>query len=145
MDNELQNILYEKYPNLFDNRHKSPMESPMCFGIEHGNGWYDILSSLCWRIFQHEKNIDDNRKYLEKNNLEELKNEPKYYPVRFDQIKEKFGGLRIYHSGGDDYIDGAIDMAEEMSFKICELCGNPGKPNEGGWISTLCDSCRNKA
>jgi hypothetical protein len=127
MDQELQNQLFEKYPNLFSNKDKSPRESCMAWGIECNSGWYDLLSAVCWRIFQHEKNIAD----------------PYYVPVKFDQIKEKFGGIRIYYSGGDDYIRGVVSLADEMSYKICEVCGNSGKPNKGGWITTLCDSCRN--
>jgi len=117
--------LYEKYPDLFsniDNKH-----SCMAFGIECNIGWYDILSSVCYRIKQYEKNKKSD-----------------YYPVTFDQIKEKWGGLRIYHSGGDDYVDGVIIMAEEMSYKICERCGCPGSPNKQGWVMTLCDNCRGK-
>jgi hypothetical protein len=115
--------LYEKYPDLFsniDNKH-----SCMAFGIECNIGWYDIISSVCYRIKQYEKNKKSD-----------------YYTVTFDQIKEKWGGLRIYHSGGDDYVDGIIIMAEEMSYKICERCGCPGSPNKQGWIMTLCDKCR---
>ena len=43
-----------------------------------------------------------------------------------------------------NFTNGLISMAETMSYKICEMCGNPGKPNEGGWITTLCENCRNK-
>lgn len=143
MDAELENKLYEKYPQLFSNRTKSPMESCMSFGIECNNGWYELLSSLCWTIFQHEKNIE-NRKRIFGDNSEQTKEEPEYYPVKFDQIKEKFGGLRVYFTGGDDYVEGVVAMAEEYSYKVCEVCGNAGKPNKDGWITTLCDSCRNK-
>ena len=37
---------------------------------------------------------------------------------------------------------GLVSMTEAMSYKICEVCGNKGEPNKGGWISTLCESCR---
>ena len=99
MDQELQDKLYEKYPDLFSNRNKSPMESCMSWGIECNNGWYELLSSVCWQIKRHEKNIEDHKKYLEKNDPEKLKDEPEYLPVKFDQVKEKFGGLRVYFSG----------------------------------------------
>ena len=143
MDKELQNQLYEKYPDLFSNRNKSRMESCMCWGCEVGNGWYELLSSVCWRIFQHEKNIEDTKRILA-DQPEKIKAELEYFPVKFDQIKEKYGGLRIYFTGGDDYVDGIVSMAEEYSYKVCEVCGNTGKPNKGGWITTLCDNCRNK-
>ena len=143
MNNELQKELYEKYPDLFSNRDKSPMESCMSWGIECNDGWYELLSSVCWRISQHEKNIEDRKRILA-DQPEKIKEELEYFPVKFDQIKEKYGGLRIYFSGGDDYVEGVVSMAEEFSYKVCEVCGNAGKPNKGGWITTLCENCRNK-
>ena len=58
MSNEEKNwnILYEKYPNLFENRLKSPRESCLSFGIECNLGWYKIISTVCWMIKQHENN-----------------------------------------------------------------------------------------
>jgi len=86
----------------------------MAWGCECGNGWYDILSSLCWMITQHEENKKHNREYLEKNDPEKLKELPEYFSVKFDQIKEKFGLLRMYCSEYDSYINGVIDMASEI-------------------------------
>jgi len=143
MDDELQDKLYQKHPDLFSNRTKSPMESCMCWGCEVGNGWYELLSSVCWSISQHEKNIRDRIRILA-DQPEKIKKDLEYFPVKFDQVKEKYGGLRIYFTGGDDYVEGVISMAEEYSYKVCETCGNAGKPNKGGWISTLCESCRNE-
>jgi hypothetical protein len=142
MNQELQNKLYEKYPDLFSNRTKSRMESCMCWGIECNNGWYELLASVCWRIFQHEKNISERIRIRNKNNIPNDQSDVEYIPVKFDQVKEKYGGLRVYFSGGDDYVEGVIGMAEEYSYKVCEVCGNAGKPNKGGWITTLCESCR---
>lgn len=143
MDQELQNKLYEKYPQFFVNKDKTPMESPMCFGIEVGNGWYQILSNVCWMINQHEDNIKWRREYLEKNDPEKLTAESEYFPVRFDQVKEKYGGLRLYFSGGDDYVEGLVSMAEAISYYVCDICGNKGEANKGGWISVRCEAHRN--
>ena len=142
MDQELQNKLYEKYPDLFSNKDKDIRSSCMAWGCECGNGWYEILSSLCWMIKQHEDNKRWRKEYLEKNEPERLSEEQEYFPVKFDQVKEKYGGLRLYFSGGDEYVKGLVSMAEAMSYKICEVCGNKGEPNKSGWISTLCESCR---
>jgi len=133
------NTLYDKYPELFQNRHKSPMESCMSFGIECGFGWYEIISSVCWMIKQHE---DNERWQTEWKQKEDPIYQSEYPPVKFDQIKEKYGGLRIYFSGGDEYVEGLVGMAEAMSYKICEVCGNKGESNKSGWISTLCENCR---
>ena len=141
MKQELQQQLYDKYPELFSNKDKSIMESCMGWGIECGDGWYDILSSLCWMIKQQEDNIRWQTEYKQQKDTTYTSD---YYPVKFDQIKEKFGGLRVYFTGGDSYIEGLVSMAESFSYKICEVCGERGKPNKGGWISTLCDKCRNK-
>lgn len=142
MDAELENTLYEKYPQFFSNKDKGIMQSCMAWGCECGNGWFDIISSLCWMIRQHEDNKAWRKKYLEENDPEKLKNEPEYFPVKFDQIKEKYGTLRVYFSGGDEYVEGLVSMAEAISGKICEVCGNKGSSNKSGWISVLCDSHR---
>lgn len=139
MDEELQNQLFEKYPDLFSNKDKDIMSSCMGWGIETGNGWYDIISSVCWMIKQHENNIKWQTEYKQKTDPDYQSD---YFPVKFDQVKEKYGGLRLYFSGGDEYVEGLVSMGEAMSYKICEVCGNKGEPNKGGWISTLCDGCR---
>lgn len=64
------------------------------------------------------------------------------YQVVAVQVKEKFGGLRFYYNGGSEYVDGLVAMAEAISYVTCERCGKVGKPNNSGWIVTLCDDCR---
>ena len=55
------------------------------------------------------------------------------------QIKEKFGGLRFYINGAPDGVHKLIREAENKSYEICEVCGEPGEMRKGGWIVTLCD------
>jgi hypothetical protein len=58
------------------------------------------------------------------------------------QIKEKFGGLRLYYEGpNSEFISGVIRMAEAIAYKTCEVCGNQGTVRKGRWIRTLCDQC----
>ena len=64
--------------------------------------------------------------------------------VTLDQVKEKFGTLRFYYSGGDEYINGLVSMAESMSGCTCEECGNPGERKGGGWVRTMCETCEDK-
>jgi hypothetical protein len=64
--------------------------------------------------------------------------EPKIQQVVVSQVKEKFGTLRFYYSGGDAHIDGLVSMAEAMSACTCEECGAPGRRSTGGWISVRC-------
>ncbi len=62
--------------------------------------------------------------------------------VTLDQVKEKFGTLRFYYTGGDDEISGMVRMAESMSGVTCEECGNPGETKGQGWVVTLCETHR---
>ena len=131
--------LYEKYPNLFVN--KDNKNEPIgCYGIECSGGWDEILSSLCFMIAQHERNIEGNNKYLISQNREPVE----YEPVKFTQIKEKFGGLTIYYDGGNEYVRGLVGMAGCWSYNTCEKCGEKGSKRVKGWITVLCDKCDNK-
>ncbi len=55
------------------------------------------------------------------------------------QVKEKFGGLRIYFDGGDEHLWDLMGALEKKSYKTCEECGERGKPRSGGWVKTLCE------
>lgn len=59
--------------------------------------------------------------------------------IEIHQVKEKFGGLRFYFQGGDDYCYGMLSMAEAWASVTCEVCGAPGQERPGGWVKTLCD------
>jgi hypothetical protein len=47
-------------------------------------------------------------------------------PVTIQQVKEKFGGLRFYYSGGDERVSGMVSFAEQLSYKICKETGERG-------------------
>jgi hypothetical protein len=57
------------------------------------------------------------------------------------QIKEKFGGLRVYIDGATEELRERIGSAEEQCWRTCEECGNSGVlavfPN-GARVQTLC-------
>lgn len=66
--------------------------------------------------------------------------------VKWDQIKEKLGELRMYASckTKEDYalIEAIVDDAMVKSRKTCMECGRAGKrKSEGGWISVFCEKC----
>jgi hypothetical protein len=136
MNQELDQLLCEKYPKMMVNRDKSMMETCMCWGFECGDGWFTILDQLMGNIQHH---IDWNNKNFEKG-YKQYKQVPQ---VTLDQVKEKFGTLRFYYQGGDDEISGMVRMAESMSSVTCEQCGNPGTTGGQGWITTLCETHRN--
>jgi hypothetical protein len=130
MKQELDALLCEKYPKMMINRNLPMQETCMCWGFECGDGWYNILNQLMGNIQHH---IDW------KNRNGEVVPQ-----VTLDQVKEKFGTLRFYYTGGDDYISGMVTMAEAMSGTTCEGCGNPGERRGGGWVRTICDTCEEK-
>lgn len=139
MNDSLSKELYDKYPSLFSlkDNNREPIGA---YGIECDDGWYDILSSICFMVEQHERNIEGNNKYR----ISQNQNPINYEPFQFTQIKEKFGGLRVYSNGGDDYTRGLIGMAECWSYKSCEICGNKGQTTKHGWLKTICEKCNNR-
>jgi hypothetical protein len=126
MRQELDSLLCKKYPKMMVNRNLPMTETCMCWGFDCGDGWYNILNQLMGNIQHH---IDW------KNRKGEVVPQ-----VTLDQVKEKFGTLRFYYSGGDDAIDGMVRMAESMSGVTCEECGSPGKRRGKGWIYTACEA-----
>jgi hypothetical protein len=125
MKQEYDTYLCTTFPKMFVNRYKPMTETTMCWGFECGDGWFNIINQLCANIQHH---IDW------KNRKEEVVPQ-----VTVDQVKEKFGSLRFYFTGGDDYIRGMATMAESMSGVTCEQCGNPGSTVGRGWLTTLCE------
>ena len=63
--------------------------------------------------------------------------------IVIDQVKEKYGGLRIYSSPMYEEFDRFILGLETESYKICEHCGEIGALRGGGWYKTLCDKHAN--
>lgn len=132
MKHELELLLKTKYPLLFRDLHneKASMNSTcMVWGLECGDGWFNILDELGSKLEPLIANL-----VKDKPELGEA-----YTAI---QVKEKFGGLRFYMNGTTDEIEELISEAEDLSYKTCEKCGSPGKANATGWISTLCDKCR---
>jgi hypothetical protein len=148
MKQELDKLLCEKYPKMMVNRNKNMQETCMCWGFECGDGWFNILDQLMsniqhhidWKEKQHNWAIEWNKEHPD-----EIRKVPEIVAqVTLDQVKEKFGTLRFYYTGGDDRIDGMVSLAESMTGVICEECGNVGKRRGGGWVHTFCDPCETK-
>lgn len=123
MTDELEHKLVTSFPTIFTNTRE--YNGYQIWNVDCGDGWFNLLFTLCGQI-QH---------YID---------HAKIFSFRAVQVKEKFGGLRFYVVGADERIRGLIAMAEAMSYKICERCGNAGKPTSEGWVVTLCNPCRGK-
>ena len=63
--------------------------------------------------------------------------------IQVVQVKSKFGGLRFYIDGDqDDYLQGAIYMAEIQCSKICPYCGSVDEEREDtGRFVKRCVKC----
>lgn len=115
---DLTETLKNKYSSIFG----------PTFYFECNDGWFTLIDNTCKVIQQH------------------LKYSTGVEQVIARQVKEKFGGLRFYYSGGNDYILGVVDLAEQMSYNICEISGLPGSMHVNlGHFKTLSDEEAKKA
>jgi hypothetical protein len=128
--------LASKYPLIFKSYSRSHKERPSeePWGFECWDGWYDIIDALCSTM---QRRTDWKKRTMTPEEVEEF--QPRAFIV-----KSKFGGLRFDVFGGDDEIRGMVQLAETMSYKVCECCGNPGSRKGTGWIFTMCDPCWQK-
>ena len=148
MKEELQKKLYEKYPKIFSQKDLPMSETCMCWGICHDDGWYNILDTLCARIQHHinYKNCEGEYELMRKHRPPEPDGTwVQVRQVEATQVKEKWGGLRFYYNGGDEFINGLVTFAESISLRTCETCGVPGRPTKKGWIRTMCKPCADAA
>ena len=137
------NILDQLMGNI--QHHIDWKEKQRNWAIEHNN----IVTQCREGIFDlFEKSMEGvlNPEYKEKRLAEILENGFREVPesipqVTLNQIKEKFGTLRFYYTGGDDYISGMVSLAESISGVTCEECSAPAETHGSGWVRTLCTPC----
>ncbi len=119
MNEQLESYLCSCYPRLLSTEGAGGI--PL-FGFECQDGWFPLIYATCELIQTHSNNRDSEQ-------------------VVVSQVKEKFGGLRFYYHGGDDYVEAVVDLVERLSESICELCGALGCIRErNGWLSTRCQA-----
>lgn len=131
MKKELDEALVKKYPKIFRDRYGDMKSTAMYWGFECGDGWYNLIDTLCSNLQFH----------TDKNG---------YPQVVTTQIKEKYGRLCFYCDFENvqsekqvEFLMGTITFAEQFSTKICEECGLPGtNKSENGWYRTNCEKCR---
>lgn len=59
-----------------------------------------------------------------------------------DQLKEKWGSMRLYYHGGNDEVDEIIEKYSHLSENICMICGKPDVyMTNKGWIFPCCKEC----
>jgi len=87
---------------------------PYFFEIE--SGWYALVKDLIAKLIELE------------------------WDKEVHQVKQKYGGLRFYTGAVSDEMRTAIREYENLSYKTCEVCGEPGEIRSGGWMETLCET-----
>ena len=130
MKEELQFQLVKKYPKILRDYGGDMMKTCMAWGIETGDGWYDLLDECMGKM----QLICD----LASTKENEVQ-------VIAEQIKSKFATLRFYtttYGATDieqDIIDDIISEAERKSKYTCEITGKDGAMcKKGSWYKTLC-------
>jgi len=93
-------ILRDRYPEFFSH---APLREIACLP-----GWLDLINELCRTLKTH------------------MDTHPELPPIQVRQVKEKFGGVRFYYSGGDTACREMVTFAEQRSMSICEVAGKPG-------------------
>jgi hypothetical protein len=156
MKPELDKALCEKYPKIFVNRHADMSTTAMCWGLEVGDGWYNLIDTLCEALtYTYTTSIkvdeEDGKHFGIKPYADSYYFTVEPPQVIADQVKEKFGGLRFYYhleynernnylletekypdlqqivDRYSDYINGIIHFAEIASGRTCEETGQPGE------------------
>jgi len=136
MDSELEKKLFSIEPGWFNR--SDIQRSAMCWGIECGNGWFNILKFLLQTAKNREESWDMDRDYYEEL-LSKGEDPPKHLKEQFGslelrnpfkpgvfeitQIKEKYAGLCFYYRGGTEDYDNIVRAMEGYSYCVCEICG----------------------
>lgn len=102
MNNELELGLTTRHPYIYP-----PASGLDHFGFECLDGWAHLLDAAGILIQRHVNTSSTDQ-------------------VVAQQVKEKFGELRIYVSNGDEYVQAILDLVEGISAHYCEVCGVRG-------------------
>jgi len=121
MNAKLENYLCNRFSSFFDSKGLS---------FDCSDGWFFILNWMFVRVENSLNYINKDKPPEERDSFIVL------------QVKEKFGTLRVYHTGTDnEEIFGHVVAAESLSSFICEESGVFNETvgtNSKGWIKTLC-------
>jgi hypothetical protein len=120
MNTDLQNALYETWPQIFRQKDLGPAETSTCWGIQGDDGWAGLVDALCEVTTAHAYTGA--------------------HPVlAATTVKEKFASLRVHFDQHCEFCYGARRLVEAFSTRICEVTGRPGLrcTATGGGVKTL--------
>ena len=97
------------------------------------SGWHGLMTDMSMEILAYLRSKDFSP-----------------YAFHIDQLKEKFGTIRLYYSlhyadhSEDEGIDDIIQKYEELSEHTCCVCGGEATLVSKGWICPYCQTCADK-
>jgi hypothetical protein len=161
MKPELQEKLFSKYPKIFGDRTKPMTETCMCWGLDVGDGWYNLIDTLCEALtYTYTTAIEVDEEDGKRLGIKPY-SDSYYFTVEppqviATQVKEKYGTLRFYYRSEFDenniflsetkkypdlekvndrfynFIDGVVHFAEIASGRTCEITGQSGELHASG-------------
>jgi len=161
MKQELQEKIFNKYPKIFGDRTKPMTETCMCWGLDVGDGWYNLIDTLCEALtYTYTTSIEVDEEDGKRLGIKPY-SDSYYFTVEppqviATQVKEKYGTLRFYYRSEFDekiiylletkkypdlekvndrfynFIDGVVHFAEIASGRTCEITGQSGELHASG-------------
>jgi ribosomal protein S27AE len=126
MTKELELKLLEKYPKILANYGGDKKLTCMYWGMEHDDGWYEILDEGMEKIQYFCDRCATGVQLIA------------------DQIKEKYGTLSFYYSVKNaskleySILDDIVVSLEKKSTRTCEVSGKDGSLcRKSGWYKTV--------
>lgn len=120
--------IIKKYPKIFEMYEGNP------WGVNWDCpvGWIQVLDWLCGSI----------QSYLDMMNGEWNKRD--IPQVNCTQVKEKYARFEFYYTGGDEQIEGMVEMAQHIAQSYCHDCGSQDdvQITTNGWYHCRCKKCR---
>lgn len=159
------NDIVKKYPNLFRDYGGDMRVTCLAWGFECGSGWMKIIDSIGQQLTdldvekyviadQVKEKFGGLRFYYHTENLplsifdwypknKHIRNFWYHRYIRFiRKYLTKF--RRFFYRSLYEKISDIIETAENKSYEICEVCGEPGKLIGRSWLKTLCNDCDNE-
>lgn len=124
--------LIEKHPQIFKDYEGNPSRINW---LDIPDGWIKHIDHLCSAITE----------YLKSTIYYKDGQEVRCPEVTCTQVKEKFGELRFYYNGGNDVIEGMVEMCAYLCSITCQKCGsmtNASRQVKYGWVSIICEQCK---
>jgi ribosomal protein L40E len=92
------------------------------------DGWFNLL----WQLFEEIEN-----------HYKATNQEHRLQDLIIDELKEKYGCLRVYVTNDIYGVDHILDKYEDLSKEVCERCGAKGSMRKRLGVAVRCEVCFN--